>query len=124
MTEKYELCVNTETKNLELIAGFVTSIAGELELDDDVSFALQMAVDGDLKLIRALASGRSWLYNLTTDPKELTDLSEEEPAHTHRLNAQLDSWADSFPSLFSESDVALEGNEEKILQLRALGYLD
>jgi serine/threonine-protein kinase RsbW len=45
VTEKFELCVNTETKNLEAIASFVTSIAGELELDDDVSFALQMAVD-------------------------------------------------------------------------------
>lgn len=45
MTEKFELCVNTEMKNLEVIASFLTSIAGKLELDDDVSFALQMAVD-------------------------------------------------------------------------------
>lgn len=45
MTEKFELCVNTETKNLEVIASFVASIADKLKLDDDVSFALQMAVD-------------------------------------------------------------------------------
>lgn len=45
MTEKFELCVNAEMKNLEVIASFLTSIAGKLELDDDVSFALQMAVD-------------------------------------------------------------------------------
>ncbi len=45
MTEKFELCVNTETKNLEVIASFVTSIADKLKLDDDVSFALQMSVD-------------------------------------------------------------------------------
>ncbi len=45
MTEKFELCVNTETENLEVIASFVTSIADKLMLDDDMSFALQMSVD-------------------------------------------------------------------------------
>jgi anti-sigma regulatory factor (Ser/Thr protein kinase) len=45
LSEKYELCVSSEIKNLSLISDFVTSVAKELQLDDAVTFALQMAVD-------------------------------------------------------------------------------
>jgi len=45
VTPEYELCVSSSMENLALISDFVTSLAGRLHLDDDQTFALQMAVD-------------------------------------------------------------------------------
>lgn len=45
MTQTFELCTSTDTKNLTMISDFVTSVAEELGLDEKVTFALQMAVD-------------------------------------------------------------------------------
>jgi serine/threonine-protein kinase RsbW len=45
VTKKYKLCVSTETKNLTVIGNFVGSVARELKASEEVTFALQMAVD-------------------------------------------------------------------------------
>ena len=45
MTSKYELCISSSMENLALISDFVTSLAGRLRLDEDQTFALQMAID-------------------------------------------------------------------------------
>ncbi|MBM4429825.1 MAG: ATP-binding protein [Chloroflexi bacterium] len=45
MTSKYELCVTSSMENLTLISDFVTSVAGQMSLDEDQTFALQMAID-------------------------------------------------------------------------------
>lgn len=45
VTPKLELCVSTKMENLTVIGDFVASVAKEFGLDDDVTFAVQMAVD-------------------------------------------------------------------------------
>jgi len=45
VTKKYELCVSTETKNLTVIGNFVGTVAHKLKASEEVTFALQMAVD-------------------------------------------------------------------------------
>ena len=45
MTVDSELCITSEMENLEAISDFVASVAKELGLDEDQTFALQMAVD-------------------------------------------------------------------------------
>jgi anti-sigma regulatory factor (Ser/Thr protein kinase) len=45
VTEEYELCVGIETKNLTAIGDFVGAVAKKLKLSNEVTFALQMAVD-------------------------------------------------------------------------------
>jgi serine/threonine-protein kinase RsbW len=45
VTSEFKLSVTSEMKNLTVISDFVTSVAKKLGLDDDQTFALQMAVD-------------------------------------------------------------------------------
>jgi anti-sigma regulatory factor (Ser/Thr protein kinase) len=45
VSEKYELCVSIETENLTIIGDFVGAVAKKLKLSNEVTFALQMAVD-------------------------------------------------------------------------------
>jgi len=45
VTSEFKLCVTSKMENLTVISDFVTSVAKKLSLDDDQTFALQMAVD-------------------------------------------------------------------------------
>ena len=45
MTSEFKLSVTSNMKNLTAISDFITSVAKKLGLDDDQTFALQMAVD-------------------------------------------------------------------------------
>ena len=45
MTSEFKLSVTSKMKNLTVISDFITSVARKLGLDDDQTFALQMAVD-------------------------------------------------------------------------------
>jgi serine/threonine-protein kinase RsbW len=45
VTSEFELSVTSKMANLTVISDFVTSVAKKLCLDDDQTFALQMAVD-------------------------------------------------------------------------------
>jgi serine/threonine-protein kinase RsbW len=42
---EFQLSVGSDMKNLAVIAGFVTKVAEKLGLDEDETFALQMAID-------------------------------------------------------------------------------
>lgn len=90
------------------------------------SFGLQgvsrIVSDGTHKLIYDIASGRTNLYDLRTDPGEKTDLSEQRPEEARRLQAALLRWLESRegPASSGESKRRAEELEKK---LRALGYL-
>ena len=45
VTSEFKLSVSSDMKNLAVIADFVAAVAQKLGLDDDETFALQMAVD-------------------------------------------------------------------------------
>jgi len=45
VTSEFKLSVTSNMKNLTAISDFITSVAKKLGLDDDQTFALQMAVD-------------------------------------------------------------------------------
>jgi len=45
VTSEFKLSVSSDMKNLAVIADFVAAVAEKLGLDDDETFALQMAVD-------------------------------------------------------------------------------
>ena len=45
VTSEFRLSVSSDMKNLAVIADFVTAVAEKLGLDEDETFALQMAID-------------------------------------------------------------------------------
>jgi arylsulfatase len=105
------------------------SLRPVIEKDQPVrrlSFGLQgvrrIVSDGTHKLTYDLASGRSQLFDLKTDPAEKTDLSAQRPEETRRLQAALLRWLESRegPAASGESRRRAEELEKK---LRALGYL-
>lgn len=59
----------------------------------DYSIALLGLRDGDWKLIHELETGRSWLFDLRTDPEELHDLSSLNAERTEGYRDHLLHWA-------------------------------
>lgn len=49
-------------------------------------------LDGDFKLIHFLKSDQVKLYNLKSDPGELTDLSQAQPERSQRMKNQIKQW--------------------------------
>jgi arylsulfatase A-like enzyme len=88
---------------------------------------LQTVIDGDTKLIRTTAGDAHWLYDVAADPHERNDLAPESVATVEGLNAQVDTWSGTFRSLmdadamtgFTEEEI-----EERLEELRAIGYID
>ena len=79
------------------------------------------------KLIYDIDSGESMLFRLDDDPRELNDLSAEEPDRVSRLTrAMTEALAVAIAS--REGLAVEEGNvelaAEQVEQLRALGYVD
>ncbi|MBK0329649.1 sulfatase-like hydrolase/transferase [Rhodobacteraceae bacterium F11138] len=70
---------------------------------------LQMAFDGRWKLIRA-EGFRPILFDLETDPHELTDLGDDPrySAEINRLNDALLSWSTAFHNRITRSDADIE----------------
>lgn len=105
------------------------SLRPVIEKDQPVrrlSFGMQGVMrtvsDGTHKLTYDLASGRSQLFDLRTDPAEKTDLSSKRPEEAGRLQAALLRWLESRegPAASGESRRRAEELEKK---LRAVGYL-
>lgn len=60
----------------------------------DFNHRLRALVDGRYKLVDDPQHGVSQLFDLRTDPQELTDLTASHPAEAARLRAQLDAWVE------------------------------
>jgi choline-sulfatase len=82
--------------------------------------AMQKAIRvGAHKLVLDPEKDRVRVYDLTNDPGELTDLSEQQPAITSQLRGQLDAWRWSARPLPSERD----SSQRVQAELAALGYV-
>lgn len=91
-----------------------------------LSFGLQgvtrTVTDGTWKLAFDLATGRTKLFDLESDPGEKIDLSTERPEDTRRLQAALLRWLESREGPLSSGESRRQA-EELEKKLRALGYL-
>lgn len=67
---------------------------------------------GSKKLVVDLRSGRRWLYDLASDPGELTDLAPSDPGSADALDALLGSW---FSSTRTRRDTFLQSSETPIV---------
>jgi len=90
----------------------------ELTLEGDAQFAVQ---DERYKLIVTLPDEEVELYDLEEDPGETRDRARDLPDVRARLRAALDAWlAETRP----ERDVDLTIPEDRVEDLRALGYIE
>ncbi|MCK4303348.1 MAG: sulfatase, partial [Candidatus Eisenbacteria sp.] len=81
------------------------------------------AQDGRFKYIIS-ADGERELYDLFTDPGELHNLIDVEPAEAERLEAFIEHWHESTPRYQpSDEDEIREMEPDVIEALRSLGYL-
>ncbi len=91
----------------------------ELTEDDAYGYLAAVLME-DHKLIRH-PDGTTRLYDLAADPRELRDLSEQDPALRDKLLGLLDQWiADNE---VGEPGEGIEISDEKRRALEALGYL-
>jgi len=87
----------------------------------DVNQGKVMAADGRWKLIRSIAEARERLYDRRNDPEETTDVSSEHEQVLSRLQAELDSFLQSFNANAQiESDIGDDLRD----QLAQLGYVE
>lgn len=78
--------------------------------------------DGRYKALVRLPARRKWLFDLTADPGEITDLSDRHPDELARLSALLaDWWSRQRPLLGEDRLLGLDPADEE--QLRELGYI-
>ena len=85
---------------------------------------LQAVLDGELKAIRDLTSGRVALFDLEDDPAEQRDLAASRPDDAARLRALLDATLGAAPAV--QEPLPLPETVEPATEerLRALGYID
>ncbi|MBN1827360.1 MAG: sulfatase [Candidatus Eisenbacteria bacterium] len=92
--------------------------AGMVRLRPDDSL-LHSLIDGDWKLIhRPLLEGKDELYRLSSDPREETNLVEEEPDRATRLREALDRFNGYVRDSLGEA-----ADPETLERLKALGYV-
>lgn len=72
------------------------------------------------KLIRG-SDGTLELYDLRSDPDELTDVAAENPERVQRLSTALDGWLDTFEDAEIQESISIGGQRKE--QLENLGYL-
>ncbi len=60
------------------------------------------------------------LFDLQRDPRELTNLAEEEPGLAHDMGRDLGEWLDDFEA---DQESTLSLDESELARLRSLGYL-
>ncbi|MBI1317445.1 MAG: sulfatase-like hydrolase/transferase [Candidatus Hydrogenedens sp.] len=85
-------------------------------------YPLQMAIDGQYKLIREDGTGKTWVYDLKADPGEQHDLSLENPVVASAMRMLMRQWMESFPyAMQPGADAGIES--ETVEQLRGMGYL-
>ncbi|MFC7076777.1 sulfatase [Haloarcula halophila] len=78
-----------------------------------------ISVDGR-KLIRG-SDGSRWLYDLTDDPDECTDVSDTHPSVASTLEQQLETWLDSFDHATNRDGPDIGASTRQ--RLEELGYL-
>jgi arylsulfatase A-like enzyme len=77
--------------------------------------------EGNLRLlIGASAGGRGQLFDRSTDPREQTDLSEEQPETLEHMKQLAKTYLESTAPWDAAPEVGI--GEEELQQLRALGY--
>ena len=86
--------------------------------------ALKAVRDGEWKLIRNETSGQARLYNLASDPQELTDVAAQHQDVAARLQRALNEWLASLPRPTADRKTAPLEDEGVKERLRALGYID
>jgi arylsulfatase A-like enzyme len=77
-------------------------------------------VEGDLKLVHDLATGRSLLFDLRTDPEELHNLATDRSDDVARLRRHVDACSDRKGLARDETEISPATRE----RLRSLGYAD
>jgi arylsulfatase A-like enzyme len=85
------------------------------------------ASNRDAKMVRfqgwkyILGAERAELYDLTSDPGELTSLTDREPERAAELDALLRRWDTGVPEVRADE---AEPDRESLELLRSLGYVD
>ena len=93
------------------------TIFSEADWMNEVPEAYRMARDPRYKLIRETRSGRSWLYDLETDPGERSPI--DDPSIRERLAAELDATKDG-----ASPEAAAPLADPELERLKALGYAE
>lgn len=84
--------------------------------------AFRSASDGRFKLIHNLRDGRFWLYDLTADPQETTDVLTRERRSFHHLRETMTAWLARTEGEGAAGE-SVRKAEEAEARLKALGYL-
>lgn len=79
---------------------------------------LRAVLDGRSKLIARERDGRTWLYDIKTDPGETKDLSASDAREVGRLKGHLRAWLAR-----TEAERTAGGEEAAMERLRNLGYI-
>ncbi len=79
---------------------------------------------GKWKLIHAMKSGRSFLYDLKDDPGERENLAKRYPERAEVLLRELESWREESHLARSDDRRDVEVSDEVIKALEALGYVE
>ncbi len=77
--------------------------------------------EGPYRLVRRGPTGRSELYDRSSDPREQVDVGDEQPEVRERLAALASEYLARPPAPWSGAEVELE--ESQLEELRALGYV-
>jgi len=87
--------------------------------------SLKSVRSGSLKLISNTGTGETELYDLTTDPRESRERSEEMPAERDRIFFSLQKWIEySAKAGIRYEAGSCDTGEEIENNLKALGYVD
>ncbi len=84
---------------------------------------LRTIISGDWKLIQKAGTQETALFDLRKDPHETTNLSGRHPERVQELLQRLETWLASFPSTFPAPAETDAPGQDKVEQLRAMGYL-
>ncbi|MEO1086103.1 MAG: sulfatase, partial [Acidobacteriota bacterium] len=78
----------------------------------------------NFKLIQNSKTGGVQLFDLQEDPDERRNIARRRPGVVETLTAQLEQWRSSVPRFAARSDEAPTLSDERLDELRALGYVD
>ncbi len=84
---------------------------------------LRAIISGDWKLIQKAGTQETALFDLHNDPNETTELSARHPERVRELLKRMETWLASFPSTFAAPTETDMPGQDKVDQLRAMGYL-
>ncbi len=104
---------------VETYGGAVPNLPGAKALMADAAPLAQAVLAGDWKLIRETEMPE--LYNLFTDPDELVNRAEDQPARARRLSDLSDAWTRTYGAREATAPAMDEEDREA---LRALGYVE